>query len=249
MSDGEVSITEVDIAFEVRGIPVEVVRKDIENVHLAVYPPTGHVRVAVPEHVDDTAARLAVIERLGWIRRHRADLQAQQRQSEREMVTGESHYVWGRRYRLNVIRHTGPNRVHVNGPNWLGLYVRSDATTERRRHVLREWYRDEVRGRMPDLVETWAPKVGVTVRDWDVRVMKTKWGSCSPEAGRIRVNLELAKKPPQCLTYIAVHEMVHLEERRHNDRFRTHLDRVMPNWRVHRDVLNAEPLAHQDWKY
>lgn len=235
--------------FEVRGIPVELVRKDIKNTHIAVYPPEGHVRIAVPRHVDDETARLAVVDKLGWIQRKRREFDEQDRQSQREMVNRESHFVWGERYLLDVNRHTGPNRVRIDSPNTLEMHVRPDAGADRRREILHEWYRDQLKDRIPDLINEWSPEIGVEVRDWGVKKMKTKWGSCSIGDRRIWVNLELAKKPPQCLEYILVHEMVHLLERHHNDAFRGHLDRVMPKWRHYRELLNTEPLAHADWKY
>lgn len=233
----------------VGGISVDVVRKDIKNLHLAVYPPDGRVRVAVPLHTDDEAVRLAIVDKLGWIKRKQRGFVEQVRQSQREMVTGESHYVWGRRYLLNVIRHTGPNRVRINGPSRLDLYVRPDADEERRRNVLTEWYRDQLKGEVPELIAKWEPVIGVKVADWGVRKMKTRWGSCLNEKGRIWLNLELAKKPITCLEYIVVHEMVHLLERRHNDRFKALMDQFLPQWRLHRDTLNKEPLAHEEWRY
>lgn len=234
---------------EVAGLSVDVVRKAIGNLHLAVYPPEGRVRVAVPLHVDDEAVRLAVIDKLGWIRRQQASFRRQPRQSEREMVTGESHYVWGRRRRLNVIGHEGPPRVRLRGPSALDLYVRPGTDAGRRRHVLTEWYREQLKARVPGLIAAWEPVVGVRVADWRVRKMKTKWGSCSIDARRIWLNLELAKKPPECLEYIVVHEMVHLLERHHNTRFVGLMDTFMPQWRLYRDTLNSAPLAYEDWSY
>ncbi|MEX2402406.1 MAG: SprT family zinc-dependent metalloprotease [Rhodothermales bacterium] len=238
-----------EAVLEVSGIEVEVVRKDIKNVHLSVYPPSGRVRIAVPVHVDDEAVRLAVIDRLDWIRRQQRELAEQPRQSRREMVTGESHYVWGHRYLLNVIRHQGPNIVRLRKPTTLEMFVRPEAGAERRRDVLAEWYREQLKERIPQLVTEWEPVLGVEVAEWGVKQMKTKWGSCTPDDRRIWLNLELAKKPPECLEYIVVHEMVHLLERHHNDRFRALMDRFMPKWRLHRDTLNAAPLSHEDWGY
>lgn len=234
---------------KVRGIPVEVVRKDIENTHIAVYPPDGHVRISVPTHIDDEAARLAVIDKLGWIRQKRRSFQDQGRQSQREMISRESHYVWGDRYLLDIERHAGPNSVEIAGPKTLRMRVRPEAEADRLREILQEWYREQLKERIPELIDEWAPEVEVEVADWRVRKMKTKWGSCAVDDRRIWINLELAKKPPQCLEYILVHEMVHLLERHHTDSFRAHLDRVMPDWRHHRDLLNSEPLAHANWKY
>ena len=234
---------------DVSGTPVDVVRKDIQNIHLSVYPPEGRIRLAIPQHVDNEAARLAVIDRLGWIRRQQRELEAQPRQTKREMVTGESHYVWGQRCLLNVIEHKGANRVHHSGPRRLDLYCRSEARPARRREILNTWYREQVKTRMPDLISEWTAAMDVEVAMWGVKKMKTKWGSCSPTSQRIWINSELAKKPPQCLEYIVVHELAHLIERHHNDRFRAVLDRHLPRWRHLRDTLNAEPLAHEDWTY
>jgi predicted metal-dependent hydrolase len=230
-------------------LAVDVARKDIKHVHLSVYPPDGRVRLAVPLHIDDEAARLAVVDRLAWIRRQQRALARQPRQPEREMVSRESHYVWGQRCLLEVVLHTGAARVEHTGPRTLTLYVRPDADTDRRRRVLTEWYRAQVKARVPGLVAAWAPRLDVEVADWGVKQMKTKWGSCNTEARRIWVNVELAKKPPACLEYIVVHEMVHLLERHHTDRFRALMDRHLPRWRHVRATLNAAPLAHEDWTY
>ena len=234
---------------DVSGMPVDVVRKDIQNIHLSVYPPDGRVRLAIPLHVDNEAVRLAVIDRLAWIRRQQREMEAQPRQTEREMVTGESHYVWGQRCLLNVVEHSGPNRVHHSGPRRLDVYCRPDASPARRRETLNAWYRAQVKSRIPDLLDEWTPAMGVDVTSWSVQRMKTKWGSCNTATGRIGINSELAKKPPECLEYIVVHELAHLIERHHTDRFRALLDRHLPRWRHVRDLLNAEPLAHEDWTY
>lgn len=234
---------------EVGGIAIEVVRKDIRNVHLAVYPPDGRVRIAVPLRVSDDAARLAVVDKLGWIRRQRDAFARQPRQSAREMVTGESHYVWGRRVRLNVVETTGRPCVQRRGPTTLDLHVRPGTSVERREAVLTEWHRDQLKAAVPPLIEAWESALGVRVGDWRVRRMRTRWGSCNPDAGRILLNLELAKKPPECLEFIVVHEMVHLLERRHSDRFRALMDRHLPDWRLRRETLNRAPLAHEDWAY
>ena len=234
---------------EVRNILVDIVRKDIKNVHVAVYPPDGRVRISVPKGMSKRAVRLAIVDKLIWIRRQQEELEAQPRQTEREMVSGENHYVWGERKLLKVRTHDGPNRVCLQGAKTIEMYVSPDADAERRYTILQEWYRSELKARIPQIISVWQPKVGVKVDDWGVRKMKTKWGSCTIQDGRIWINLELAKKPLACLKYIVVHEMTHLLERHHNDRFRAHLDRVMPNWRLYRKELNAAPLAHEDWDY
>lgn len=233
----------------VSGINVEVVRKDIKNLHLGVYPPMGRVRVAAPLVVSDEAVRLAVIDKLGWIKRQRAQFAKQPRQSEREMVNGESHYFLGRRYRLRVREHDGPARVALRGVGTMDLFVRPDATVEKRQAVLLEWHRASLRPVIADLLTHWQPKLGVQAAAWGIKKMKTKWGSCNVGARRIWLNLELAKKPVQCLEYIVVHELVHLLERNHNERFTGLMDQHLPDWRTRRAVLNSSPLAHETWDY
>ncbi len=234
---------------EVRGIPVEVVRKDIKNLHLGVYPPNGRVRVAAPLRLDDEAVRLAVISRLGWIRRQQNGFEQQERQSEREMVTGESHYFQGKRYRLDVIELAAPASVTLPKNTTLELRVRPGTDRGKREAVLNRWYRQRMREQIPELIAKWEPVIGADIADWGIKKMKTLWGSCNIDARRIWLNLELAKKPPKCLEYILVHEMVHLLERHHNERFLEYMEQFMPQWRLHRDELNRFPLAHEDWAY
>ncbi len=234
---------------DVRGTPIEVVRKDIKNLHVGVYPPNGRVRVAAPLRLDDDAVRLAVISRLGWIRRKQAEFEQQDRQSQREFVTGESHYFEGRRYRIDVTERDGPPTVRLLNNTTMALSVRPGADRDKREAVLHRWYRRQLRDRLPALLAKWEPKVGVQIAEVRIRKMKTCWGTCNRDARRIWLNLELAKKPASCLEYIVVHEMVHLIERHHNDRFRDLMDRLIPQWRLHRDELNRAPLAHVDWRY
>jgi len=234
---------------EVRGIPVEVVRKDIKNLHLGVYPPDGRVRVAVPLRLDDETVRLAVISRLKWIRRQQDAFECQDRQSQREMVTGESHYVEGRRYRLSVLEHEGPAVVCLPNNKALELRVPPGTSRDRREAVLHRWYRQRLREQIPQLIAKWEPEIGVTVAEWSIKKMKTRWGTCNIDARRLWLNLELAKKPASCLEYILVHEMVHLLERHHNERFKQLMDRVMPQWRLYREELNRAPLSHENWVY
>jgi predicted metal-dependent hydrolase len=234
---------------DVSGITVEVVRKEIKNLHVGVYPPHGRVRVAAPLRLNDEAVRLAVISRLGWIRRKRKAFEGQDRQSERELVTGESHYFQGRRYLLDVIEEDASPAVRLAGRSTMELRVRPGSDRYARELVLHRWYRQQVREQIPPLLAKWEPRVGETVGEVRIKRMKTLWGSCNAAARRIWLNLELAKKPASCLEYIMVHEMVHLLEPRHTERFRELMDAVMPQWRLHRDELNAAPLAHESWSY
>lgn len=234
---------------EVGGIDVEIRRKAIKNLHVGVYPPDGKVRVAAPAHLDDEAVRLAIVSRLSWIRRQRKSFVEQLRQSSRDMVTGESHYFAGRRYRLDVIEQAGHPAVRLRGNHTLELKVSPGANREQRRYVLERWYRQALKSRIPDLLARWEPIVDAKVSECRVKKMKTKWGSCNARAGRIWLNLELVKKPELCVEYILVHEMIHFFERNHNERFRELMDHYMPDWRTRRDQLNAQPLAHEHWDY
>lgn len=234
---------------EVSGIPIEIVRKDIKNFHLGVYPPNGRVRAAVPLRLKDEAVRVAVVSRLGWIRKQQQRFEQQERQSEREMVTGESHYFRGRRYRLKVIEHNGPATVSLLNNTTIELRVRPGANKDKREAVLNQWYRQHLRTQIPPLITKWEPKIGVQVADWHIKKMKTRWGTCNTEARRIWLNLELAKKSPSCFEFILVHEMLHLRERHHNERFKELMDELMPQWRLYREELNRTPLTHEDWRY
>ncbi len=234
---------------EVDGLTIRVVRKNIKNLHLAVYPPDGHVRVAAPLLLDDEAVRLAVISRLGWIRRQQEKFAQQERQGRREYVSGESHYFLGARYRLNLIEQAGAGRVAVRNRQYLDLCMRPGSTAEQRRRVLDGWYRAYLRGVIPALIQKWEGVLGVRVAEWGIRQMKTRWGTCNIAARRIWINLELAKKPAPCLEYVVVHEMLHLLERRHDAHFRALMDHFLPQWQFLRDELNREPLGHEDWDY
>ncbi|NCC62110.1 MAG: M48 family peptidase [Verrucomicrobiae bacterium] len=232
----------------VGGLRVEVVRKSIKNLHMAVYPPEGRVRVAVPLAVDDEAVRLAVISKLGWIKRKQEAFAKQPRQSQRDMVTGESHYFQGRRYRLQVVEGSGFNKVHISGKNII-LQIKPGTEREQREALLTRWYRQQLKELIPELLTKWEPVVGAKAREWGVKKMKTRWGSCNTQARRIWLNLELAKKPLSCLEYVLVHELVHLHERHHNDHFRQLMDQFMPQWRSQRELLNSAPLGHEEWEY
>ena len=234
---------------DVQGTPVEVIRKDIKNLHVGVYPPGGRIRVAAPLHLGDDALRMAVISRLGWIRRKKSEFEEQDRQSKREFVSGESHYFEGRRYRLDVIGDEGRPSVRLTNNTRMALRIRRGADRDSREAVLHQWYRGQLGDRLPALIEKWEPRVGIRVAQVRIKRMKTRWGTCNSEARRIWLNLELIKKSTSCLEFILVHEMVHLAERSHNEQFRGFMGTLMPHWHAHRDQLNRAPLAHADWSY
>ena len=231
----------------VGGVPVEIDRKAVKTLLIGVYPPDGRVRVSAPLALSDDAVRLAVVGRLSWVRRQRAGYTAQLRQSERQMVSGESHYVLGRRYRLRVVTHDGPAVVTIRGKGTLELRARAAVTSDARRAVLARWYRGRLRELVPSLLAKWEVTLGVSVTAWAVRRMKTRWGTCDPTARRVWFNTELATKPPRCLEYVVVHELAHLLARRHDGRFTGLLDRHLPDWRQARAELNALPLGYDEW--
>lgn len=224
----------------VSDLEIEVIKKDIKNIHLSVHPPNGRVRLAAPSPTDEDTIRLFVISKLNWIKKQQRELLTQERLSAREFVSGESHYFFGDRYLLNVMKTTGKQHVEVVGKKTMNLYVRDASTALQMERVMNEWYRDELKKVIPHYIEKWEKEMAVHVKDWGIKRMKTKWGSCNIDAQRIWVNLELAKKPPHCLEYVIIHEMVHLLERHHNKRFRAYMDRFLPNWRAIRSELNEK---------
>jgi len=233
----------------ISGITVEVVRKAIKNLHLGVYPPNGRVRVAAPEAMGDEAIRLAVIGKLGWIKKRQTGFAEQERQSLREYVTGETHYYRGKRYRIKVVYQNGPALVSISRLSTINLYVQVGSDTAQRERLLYDWYRCRLKEMVPELLEKWERIIGVEAAAWDVKRMKTKWGTCNVEARRIWLNLELVKKPVHCLEYIIAHELVHLLERNHNDRFTALMGQFMPLWSQYREELNRGPLEYGEWEY
>lgn len=229
-------------------ISVDVVLKDIKNVHLSVYPPTGRVRISAPSHMSMDTIRVFAISKLDWIRKHQAELAKQARETPRDFVDRESHYVWGKRYLLQVVERDAAPSVRLKGSK-MTLSVRSGADAEKRHAVLEEWYRKQLKLAIPPLIARWEPQMGVSVERFHIQRMKTKWGSCNPGSQSIRLNTELARKPRECIEYIVVHELAHLIEPTHNARFAALMDRLLPQWRTLRAGLNAAPLAHAEWKY
>ncbi len=230
-------------------LSIDVVRKDIKNMHLAVYPPTGRVRIAAPLGVNDEAVRLFAISKIAWIRKHQRNFVSQDRQSTREYKQRESHYFQGKRYLLRITEQEAPASVKLKSKTYIDLFVRPNSTMEQKQSILNEWYRRELKKLIPALIEKWEQKIGVKVSDWQVKQMKTKWGTCNIEEKRIWINLELAKKPLHCLEYIIVHEMLHLIERHHNDRFMALMEKYMPQWKFFKEELNRFPVSHGKWSY
>jgi len=222
-------------------VAVDVVKKDIKNIHLSVYPPTGRVRISAPTRMSLETIRLFAISKLGWIKQHQKKLRQQEREAPREYLDRESHYVWGKRYLLKIVESEGAPLLELKHKSML-LSVRPGTSEEIKRDAVEAWYREQIKAAAPALIAKWEPLLGVRVHRFFVQRMKTKWGSSRPESQSIRLNTELAKKPPECLEYIVVHEMAHFLVRRHDDRFIGLMNQHLPHWKAYRDQLNSAPL-------
>ena len=229
-------------------IAVDVVLKDIKNVHLSVHPPTGRVTISAPSRMNLDTIRVFAISKLGWIKQQQRKLQEQERETAREYLDRESHYVWGRRYLLKVSESEQSPSVELKH-NRMHLRVRPGTDETKRHAIVQEWYREQVKQAVPSLIAKWEQLIGVKVQRIFVQRMKTKWGSCNHRARTIRLNTDLAKKSRECLEYLVVHELVHLLEPTHNARFVDLMDQFMPKWSFYRQRLNRLPVRHETWEY
>lgn len=229
-------------------ITVEVTQKDIKNVHLSVYPPFGQVKIAAPNRMDLDTIRIYAISKLSWIRKQQAKIKAQKREAPRAYLTKESHYYLGKRYLLKVIEHHSSPLVKLKH-NTIELYIRPETNTAKRKEILDNWYRTQLKELVPKTILKWEKEMKVKVNEFGIKKMKTKWGTCNIAAQRIWLNLELAKKPISCLEYIIIHEMTHLLERNHNNRFVALMNQFMPNWKEVKEELNRLPVSHTEWGY
>jgi len=229
-------------------IDIDVEQKDIKNIHLSVYPPVGRVRISAPLRLDLDTIRVYALSKLNWIKKQQAKLRGQDREAPREFLDRESHYYNGNRYLLKVVELEAPPKIELKHST-LVLFVRPDTPTEKRQRILDEWYRAQLKIVVPVLIEKWEKKLNVKVYEFGIKKMKTRWGSCNREAKRIWLNLELAKKPPECLEYVVVHEMVHFLERKHNDIFTAYMNEFLPKGRFYKDELNRLPVKHETWNY
>lgn len=229
-------------------ICIDVVHKDIKNLHLSVYPPSGRVRISAPLRMDTDTIRVFTVSKLGWIRKQQAKLREQERETPREYINRESHYYLGKRFLLKVIEHNALPKV-VLKHNTIELYVRENTSLDKNKAVLENWYRQRLKEMVPEYINKWEKLMKVKVEEVAIKKMKTKWGTCTRKAGRIWLNLELAKKPLHCIEYIIVHEMVHLLERKHNEVFISYMDKLLPKWRFYKEELNRSPLRHENWSY
>lgn len=233
---------------EIGELKIEVVKKEVKNIHLAVYP-KGNIRLTSPRDLKDSTIRLYAISKLSWIKRQQRKFEKQERESYRNYVERESHYLFGKRLLLKLNEAEMPGKVLIKNKTQLQLTIRPGADREKKEKLVEEFYRIELKKRIPELIEKWEKKIGVKVSSWGVKKMTTKWGTCNREAKRIWINLELAKKPLSCLEYIIVHEMVHIIERHHNDKFMSLMTKHLPKWKQLKNELNTSPVSHIDWEY
>jgi predicted metal-dependent hydrolase len=227
---------------------VEIVRKDIKNVHRGVLPPHGAVRISAPERLTDKVLKSFVLSKLGWIREQQAAMNDQSREPRREFLRLESHHVWGDRYLLEIEPESARHEIILR-PGTLTVRLWGEYSEDKCARVIGDWYRAIVRERAISLLTVWENRIGVSANRLFIQRMKTRWGGCNPATGNIRLNSELGKKPVECLEYILVHELIHLLEPTHSERFHALLRQHMPTWQARRKLLNSLPLSHDDWAY
>jgi predicted metal-dependent hydrolase len=225
----------------VGGIPMAFERRNIKNLRIGIYAPHGEVRVAAPLRMDEGTVRSFIVSRFGWIVRKRVELERREPLPHRQFVSGEVHHFQGRAHVLAVVEDAGRAHVRRCGDSILQLHVPPGLDAAGRCKVLNLWYRQELRAHLDTLVGDWEARLGVKVAEVRIRQMKTRWGSCNARARRIWLNLDLISKPPRCLEYVLVHELVHFFERRHNPRFYAFMDEFVPEWRARRAELNRSP--------
>lgn len=230
-------------------IEVLIVRKPIKNLHLSVLPPAGRVRVTSPENMKDDAIRTLIATRLPWIKRQQGKFAGQDRQTKRAYVSGESHYFFGKRYRLELVYKDDVPAVFLKGKNKIILQVRPKSTIAKRHEVITEWYRKQLHPVVEDLITKWQKRIGVQTTHWGIKQMKTRWGTCNHKRARILLNLELVKKPIACVEYVVVHELLHLIEKKHTEKFVSLMTKHIPKWRSIKDELNRFVLSHEEWKH
>jgi predicted metal-dependent hydrolase len=237
----------MNVSIQLGEISIAVTRKDIKNVHLTVHPPDGRVTLTAPTSTRLEVARAYAISKLGWIRQQQAALRSQARETPRKFVERESHFLWGRRYLLSIRYADVKPSVSLDHKR-ITLTVRPGSSAARREQVLHEWQRALLHAFVPGIVKKWEPKLGVRVSGYFLQRMKTKWGSCNHVAGNIRLNTELVKKPKDLLEYVILHEMLHLIEPSHSERFLALLSKHYPTWREARAELNDLPLSAEVWR-
>lgn len=222
----------------IEDIEIEIERKNVKNIRLSVHPPNGSVRLCVPEKMDNEAIKSFIFSKLAWVKKQRNKFNSNDVQAKIEFLSGEEHYYLGAKYLLNIIETTKKQHVSLRENKYIDLYVRANSTVEKREKILNDWYRQNLKTIIPECINKWEDIIGVSVDDWAIKRMKTRWGTCNIRDKRIWINLELAKKSPSCIEYVVVHELVHLLERYHNDVFKAYMTEFLPNWKSTKKELN-----------
>lgn len=230
---------------EISNIIVEVQKKNIKNIHLSVLPPDGKVRVSAPMHLSDDSITMFVRTKLGWIKKQQEKFAKQPRQSEREYVSGETLYLFGQQYFLRVEYSYKGNSLVLEG-NEAILTVRKESTAKQREAFVNEWYRALLKEKTEVYLPKWENITGLHCDSWQTKYMTTRWGTCNRETRKIWLNLQLAKKPIECLEYVILHELVHLKVRNHNKEFVAMMDNYMPYWRETKKKLNDTKLDYYE---
>jgi len=239
-----------DICFlKISHLDVSIIRKKVKHLYITVLPPDGKVRITAPEILNDEAIRLAIISKLHWIKKQKKNFQQQVREPVRKFIAGETHYYLGKPYLLKIEVTNYKSYIQIRNKNTINLFINKNLTHQTKEALLETWYRLELKKLIPAIIQKWEKKTRLSVHNWRVRRMKTKWGSSNPDQKTICLNLELAKKPIRCLEYVIVHEMTHFIERTHNKIFSTYMDKFIPDWRICREELNKFPLADEHWKF
>jgi len=230
-------------------LEIHTVKKDIKNIHLGVYPPNGRVRVAAPLNTTDEKIKLLVISKMNWIKKQQAKFRKQDRQTKREYVSGESHFFMGKRYLLNVVCANSKPRVAIKRKSHIDMYIKPKTNNKKREKIMDNFYRSELKKQIPPLIEKWEKITGISVKEFRIKKMKTKLGSCTPKNQRVWLNLELAKKPLHSLEYVLVHEMTHFIEKNHTEKFKMLMKSFIPQWNQYKDELNNSKLGYSKWDY
>lgn len=233
------------MSLKIAGFSVKIVKKDIKNMHLYVKPPDGHVEVSAPLYLSDDSIAMFVRTRIGWIKKQREKFQVQPRQTAREYVSGETLYVWGKQFFLQVEHSNRGNALNLSGEKAI-LTVRKESTARQRQNFVHEWYRERLKAEIEKLLPKWENRTGLHSRSWQTKYMTTKWGACNTTIEKIWINLQLAQKPIECLEYVLLHELIHLKHKQHDKHFTECMDAYMPYWREKRKLLNDSTLDYME---
>ena len=231
----------------ISGIPIDIHKKNIKNMHLQIKPPNGQVVISAPLSMDDKAIEVYARTNLGWIKKQIEKFQQQPRSAKRQYVSGETMYIWGKQYYLSFVPDSRKNSFKIQG-NSIVLSMRKNSTVKQREKYIREQYRRLLKGEIEKILPKWEQITGLHCESWQIKYMITRWGTCNTEKKKLWFNLQLAQKPVECLEYVNLHELIHLKERTHNSIFIAYMDMYMKNWREVRKELNDLRLDYYEFQ-